>query len=384
MVGRHQLEVAGDLIEGDEFGVLAAGGDHHAVLLLADSVGGRRPEPGGEQPVGGARRPAALHVAEDRHPRLQAGGSLQFAGELEGVFALRVLDVREVRLGRTDGLRSPGRLHQQLGGLVVGSVVDVPGALGDGDHREGRALAQPGLDGLGDALDRVGDLRQQDDVGAPGDAGAQRQPAGAVAHDLGEDDPVVAVRGGVQPVDGLGGDLHRGREAEGRVGAGDVVVDGLGQRHHVQPGLGQAQRVLRRPPAAEQDEGVQAVLLVVLDHLRTHVAGLAVDDHAVHLVAAGAQDRAADGEDARQRLAVHRHEAVLDQPADAVPEADQFHAVVADCRLAEAADRGVQAGAVTAGGEDADPPLAGLRGHGRPFRLLVRVAAGRGRPGGPP
>ncbi len=148
----------------------------------------------------------------------------------------------------------------------------------------------------------------------------------------------------------------RGREAEGGVGAGDVVVDRLRQRDHVQAGLGQAQRVLRRPAAAEQDEAVQAFLLVVLDDLRTHVADLAVDDHAVHLVAAGAEDGAADGEDAGEGAGVERDVAVLDQAADAVAVADQLQPC-ADRRLAEAADGGVQAGAVAAGGEDPDPLL---------------------------
>jgi hypothetical protein len=75
-----------------------------------------------------------------------------------------------------------------------------------------------------------------------------------VTHDLGEDDPVVAVGGAVHAVDRLGGDLHRGREAEARVGHRDVVVDGLREREDVEPRLLQAQGVLRRSTTAQQDQ----------------------------------------------------------------------------------------------------------------------------------
>ena len=94
-------------------------------------------------------------------------------------------------------------------------------------------------DGLGDHADVVGDFRDQDHVRAAGDARAQRQPAGPVAHDLGHDDPVMAVGGAVQPVNGLGRDSQRGVEPEGGIGQGDVVVYGFGQGQHVQAVLRQ-------------------------------------------------------------------------------------------------------------------------------------------------
>ena len=79
----------------------------------------------------------------------------------------------------------------------------------------------------GDLAHVVGNFRNQNHIRAAGDPGAQRQPAGAVAHDLGHDDAVMAVGGAVQPVDGFGGDPERGVEPERRVGQGHVVVDGL-------------------------------------------------------------------------------------------------------------------------------------------------------------
>ena len=55
----------------------------------------------------------------------------------------------------------------------------------------------------------------------------QGDPAGVAAHHLDDDDAVVRLGGRVQPVDRLGGDRDRRVEAEGVVGAGEVVVDRL-------------------------------------------------------------------------------------------------------------------------------------------------------------
>ena len=62
--------------------------------------------------------------------------------------------------------------------------------------------------------------------------GVDGDPARVAAHHLHHHHPVVALGGGVQAVDGVGGDLHRGLEAEREVGGGEVVVDGLGHAHH--------------------------------------------------------------------------------------------------------------------------------------------------------
>ena len=74
----------------------------------------------------------------------------------------------------------------------------------------------------------------------------------------------------------------------------------------------------------------------------------------MRLVAAGAEDGAADGEDAGERGLVELEPPVFDEAAEAVAEADDLHAVKAERGFADAADGGVQAGAVAAGGQDAD------------------------------
>ncbi|MPM82448.1 hypothetical protein SDC9_129509 [bioreactor metagenome] len=159
----------------------------------------------------------------------------------------------------------------------------------------------------------------------------------------------------MQPVDRVGGDAQRGGEAEAGLGVGDVVVDRLRQVDDVQPRLGQLQGVLGGAATADADQGGQLVPLVVLDDRRHHVDGFVADPELVRLVARGAEDRAAGGEDAGQGHRVERDVAVLDQAADAVAEADHLHAVVPHSRLAEPADRRVQPRAVAPCGQHSDP-----------------------------
>ena len=109
--------------------------------------------------------------------------------------------------------------------------VSVPPTAGAfGDHHQGAVVAAAFAveHGFGDAFMGEGDFRDQDDVGAAGDAAVERDPAGVAAHDLQHHDALVAVGGGVQPVEGV---HHRGDgriEAEGHGRGLKVVVDGLG------------------------------------------------------------------------------------------------------------------------------------------------------------
>ena len=99
---------------------------------------------------------------------------------------------------------------------------------------------------------------------------------------------MMRVRGGVKTVHRLRGDLQGRGEAEGRIRLDDVVVNGLGQMQNVEARVHQTSRVLGGASPAEAYQGVQLVLGVVLHDRGDHVAGLAVDDHAVDLVPARA------------------------------------------------------------------------------------------------
>ena len=241
-----------------------------------------------------------------------------------------------------------------FGGGKGARVLHAHRALGHGHDAEIGSVPAAAPDGFGNFLHVVGNFRNQNHVRAAGDARAQRQPARAMPHDFGDDDAMMAVRRAVQPVNRLGGNVQRGGEAKGRIRHRHVVVNGLGQGDDVEPGFGEMQRVFLRAAAAEADQRVEAVFLVILDDDLGHVARAAVNHHAVRLVAAGAEDGAADGEDAGERALVELQPPVFDEAAKAVAKADDFHAVKAERGFADAADGGVQAGAVAARGQDAD------------------------------
>ena len=108
----------------------------------------------------------------------------------------------------------------------------------------------------------------------------------------------MGMGGGVQPVDGLRGNLQCCREPEGVVGSDDVVVNRLGQMQDVQPGLSELVRVLGGATATQSHQSVKSQLLVILDDGGDHIPFLAVDNHVIDLVTASSQDGPADRQDA--------------------------------------------------------------------------------------
>ncbi len=172
------------------------------------------------------------------------------------------------------------------------------GPLGDDDDRGEVALGVAALEGVAHGVDVEGLLGDEDHGGPTGDARPRGDVPGVAAHDLDDHHPVVRLGGGVEPVDGVDGDLHGGVEAEGELGAREVVVDGLGHaddRHaELVQLVGHPQRVL----AADGDEGVDA---------EPFEAGPAGVDPSVDGERVGprrAQDGAAAWERATQRLHV--------------------------------------------------------------------------------
>src|SRR5207249_2615770 len=142
-------------------------------------------------------------------------------------------------------------------------------------------------------------------------------------------------------------------EAERVVGAGEVVVDRLGNPDHidavVRQALGDAERVL----AADRDQAVEAMLL----ERRAHVLESAF--LLVGIRARGAEDGAAAVEDPARGLVrevdrIARHDA-----GPAVAEADELVVVGVEALADHSADDSVEAGAVAAAGEES------VASHGR-------------------
>ena len=107
-------------------------------------------------------------------------------------------------------------------------------------------------------------------------------------------------------------------------------------------------------PPADADNRVQTVSPAVGQNHVAHVANAPLDLQAVGLDAAGAENRAADRENAGEGMPVQWKSTVLDQPEKAVANADGLDAAT-EHGLPDATNRGVQSGAVPSGSQDADP-----------------------------
>src|SRR5215203_496162 len=331
----------------------AVEGRHAAEVACFGELVGLGAVEGGEDAVGRGGGAAALDVAEHGHSRLVAGQLLELARQGGA-------DPAEARVAVFVALLD--RLDQPLFAALEGEL----GALGDDDDREVLTAVMTAGDVAADFLDR-GDLLGDDDaVGAAGEAGVSGDPAGVPAHHLDHHDPVVGLGGGVEAVDRVGDYLHCGVEAEGEVGAADVVVDRLRDTDQRQAVIGmELPGDLHRVLAADRDDGVKPLLL----EGGGDFAHRALADR---LEARGAEDRPALVEDPGDPEHIQRHVVVLGEPLVAAADPDRLVALL-DRRAGDGADRGVEAGTVSSCGQDSDAHRASLGGIGLGSTLMSRL-----------
>ena len=107
-------------------------------------------------------------------------------------------------------------------------------AFGDDHDRITLARGFALGDVLAYALDGERNFRNQNHVGASGDAGFERDPSTVAAHDLDHHDAVMRFTGSVDLVDGVGDGVQRGIESEGDFSGGKIVVDSFGYAHDLE------------------------------------------------------------------------------------------------------------------------------------------------------
>jgi hypothetical protein len=157
----------------------------------------------------------------------------------------------------------------------------------------------------------------------------ERDVPGVAPHHLADDDAVVRLGRGVQPVDRLGGDRDGGVEPERVVRAVEVVVDRLRAAHDLHAAVEEPLRDAERVLAADGDDGADVVLVQRLDD----ALGAALLLEGVR--AARPEDGAAEVEDPRDGVAVQAEVIVLDEPAPPLADPHELEAVL----LAAAHDR---------------------------------------------
>src|SRR5918994_5659517 len=130
----QQLRLGERLRQRDADDLRAAQRDHLAVVALVHGVDRLDAEAGAEHAIVGERSAAALDMAQDRHPRLEAGALLDLALQLDR-------DPAEARVAERVGL---------VGGDGDAAAVAGHRALGDDDDREGPPAGVAALDPVAD------------------------------------------------------------------------------------------------------------------------------------------------------------------------------------------------------------------------------------------
>ena len=90
-----------------------------------------------------------------------------------------------------------------LGGGQHFGILPRHGPFGDSHYTKALSGAASPLYGLGHLLYIVGDFGDQNYICPTGNTGAKGQPAGVVAHNFNHNNPVMAVGGGVKPINRL-------------------------------------------------------------------------------------------------------------------------------------------------------------------------------------
>ncbi len=234
---------------------------------------------------------------------------------------------------------------------------------------------------FGEPVDVEGHLADQRAVDAREVGGDEAGLAAVAAEDLDDADALVAADGRAQLGDGIHGTGDGGGEADAVVGPEDVVVHGLGDGDLRKAGLVEPRGVAERVVAADGDQGVDLQVLEVgddavgdVDRERPFLVGLPQVLGQIGLAdlggvgARGVQEGAAAAVDGPHRVPVQLPHplAVVVGIADAVvhesgPAAAEAHHL--DPLLLGPVHHllhgRVQAGNVTAAGQDGDAPKFG-------------------------
>ena len=303
-----------------------------------------------EQPVVGCGNAAALGVAQADRAGLITGSLLDLIGQL-------LADTSQARMAE---------------GVQIGRFVDhLPNiwqvaALSHHHHSIMLVVVVVVLEQRTDMVDVYVLLGDQNHVRAAGHAGGVGDPAGIAAHHLDHHHAVVRIGGGMDAVDSLGGNHYGGVEAEGLVGAVDVVVNGLGHAYAGYAVLAQVEVHRLRVVAAQRNQRIDLVGLQNLLHLFDAAGNL------LHVGARRVQDGAALQLDAVNILQSEGNELVVQHTAPAVEKADELIAIVVDALPHGRINHRIQSGAVAA---------AGQQSNSHRKNLLIEGAAAEAVPG---
>src|ERR1700756_297158 len=192
------------------------------------------------------------------------------------------------------------------------------------------------------------EFRNQNHVSAAGDAGCVGDPSCVAAHHLDNDHAVVRIGSCVNAIHGLGGNGDCGVKAEGGVGAVDVVVDGLGHADAWHSVFAEVQGDRLSVVAAESNERVDFV------DLQDFLDLLDSPWNLLYICARGMKDGAPLELNPVCLLQGQRNPLVVEYPPPAIKKSDEHVAVGLYSLSHGGIDHRVQAGAITATGQQSN------------------------------
>ena len=140
---------------------------------------------------------------------------------------------------------------------------------------------------------------------------------------------MMAGGGGMEPVNGLGGNPQSGVVPEGDIGHGDIVVDGFGKGKNIDAThLVEMQRILLGAAPAQTDQAVQLQAAGIGDGDIGHIHDLGAHFHFVRLVAAGSQKSSPERQDAAHMLIFDRQGTVFHKAAKSVQDPNHPHVMM--------------------------------------------------------
>lgn len=298
---------------------------------------------GGEDSIAGDGGAAALGVAEDDIAGFDLGAFFDFDREPFG-------DAAEA---------------DWIGRFFDDSIDDLfaalwLGAFGDSDDGEAFSALRTPEAILGNLVDIELDLGNQNHIGTAGKPSVEGDPTGVATHEFDNHHAMMRRCGGMDTVEGFGGNMDSRLEAEGDVGAIQIVVDCFGDADAVEAFIGDRLGDRHGAVAADDDECFDFSDFEMGD---ADIGEVFIDDVAVFVLAhrvslgvgsvVGPEDGAAHGEDVGDIIDREQPDSVFDESEEPVFDAVDFDAAV-DGVFDDRADDGVEPGAIAAAGEYGD------------------------------
>src|SRR6266404_929378 len=143
-------------------------------------------------------------------------------------------------------------------------------------HDDERAKITPGIPFLYRCRDLVvvkRDFRNQNNIGATGNAAVQCDPAGVTSHHFYDHDTFVTCGRGVQPVERVHHNVDRGIKSECHRSRFEIVIDRLGNADAIDARFLQLKRGDHRAVAADNDQRLNSKFVQYLASLCDHFSG---------------------------------------------------------------------------------------------------------------